>query len=332
MNKIKLKCYIKNFDLYSFIKQNYSDKIIDNKDEYTLKCPNCPSSKSAKLSICKDRKIFHCFRCGIRGNLVNFISLYKNCSNKEAINILCNSNLPQINDELVAEILSFFDHENEEKKENSKIIFLPDDYRPLNFYSNDSDCIQYAFKRGIKKEHIELFDIGYSQKLKRIIFPVYENYELVGWQGRDIYNSPIKALTCPGMEKANYIYNYDNVIGKKEAILCEGPIDAIHAYKYNSMAIFGKKISKIQLNLLLKLNLDIIYLGLDEDAGKEKIELANSLYGFIPKIKILSFPNSKDLGDSSEEEIEQYVKKSILYSPSLKNKNNITNSLLFLST
>ena len=162
-------------------------------------------------------------------------------------------------------------------------------------------------------EHISDFDIGYSQKMRRLIFPVYFEGNLAGWQGWAIDEERVKAFTCPGFDKSKFLFNYDSVIGKEYVVLCEGPIDVVRAFKYNAVGLFGKKISKSQLNLLLSLNLKKIYIGLDPDAQKEAYELAKNLSGFIGDIRILEINEGRDLGDSNTEEIDKYVENSKKY-------------------
>ena len=41
--------------------------------------------------------------------------------------------------------------------------------------------------------------------------------------------------------------------------------------------------------------------------------MAQQFRGFVPQIFILNIPEHRDLGDSSEDEIQQYIEDSVFY-------------------
>ena len=60
----------------------------------------CPfhNEKTPSFSVSPERQIFHCFGCGVGGNVINFISKIENVNFIEAVEILANKagiNLPQ---------------------------------------------------------------------------------------------------------------------------------------------------------------------------------------------------------------------------------------------
>jgi hypothetical protein len=99
-----------------------------------------------------------------------------------------------------------------------------------------------------------------------LVFPVYFNKELVGWQLRFIPGTPhgdrmgkLKYLHV--FKKGNYLYNYDNARQFKSVVLVEG---VKKAWKFpNGVATLGKGISDKQIQLLQ--NWDDIIIMYDGD-------------------------------------------------------------------
>ena len=50
----------------------------------------CPfhSEKSPSFSVTPSKQIYHCFGCGVSGNVITFIMKYENCSFQEAVKML----------------------------------------------------------------------------------------------------------------------------------------------------------------------------------------------------------------------------------------------------
>jgi len=291
--------------------KSYQSDYNENSTHYILKCPEC---NREKLYVDKKEKLFICFRCGIKGGFVGLVRYLKNVSCEEAYRIINNNR--RVDSKLEQETLHSLTHfwEKVEKRQKSKLVFLPDDCRPLSFYDNDGLLIlnDYLEERELTKLHSYIFDLGYSQKMQRLIFPIYSGYELVGWQGRTIFpNVKPKMLNNLGLNKSDYLYNYDTVFdnGVKSLILSEGPIDCIKANGVMpAVALFGKTMSRKQFNDIITLSPDKLYIGLDFDAEKQAFEIARKFFCFIPEVYVLNIPEGRDLGDSSIEEIEGYIR------------------------
>lgn len=284
----------------------------ENKTHYILKCPMCSKEK---LYIDKEKHLFICFRCGIKGGATTLITYLKNISYSEASRLFYGERRVGIElDEEFFKILDDIHYKLKEKNKKQKIIYLPNNCHPISFYNENDDVYIYLKNRDITSLHNVLFDIGYSSLLNRVIFPIFYNYELVGWQARAIYDEQApKILNNTGFVKSNYLYNYDTVknINVKNIILTEGIIDCIKANDIlPSIAIFGKTISQKQLNFIIELGLDKIYIGLDPDAKRQSENIAQKLKGFINNVFILDIPENRDLGDSSMKEIKEYIQNS----------------------
>ena len=87
-NKVRLSDFIGQFV-----------DLTEKGNSFVGKCPfhneNTPS-----FNVSNDKSLFHCFGCKAGGNILNFISKYKNLQFKEAVNYLSNyAGIPFLFDE-----------------------------------------------------------------------------------------------------------------------------------------------------------------------------------------------------------------------------------------
>ena len=87
-NKVRLSDFIGQFV-----------DLTEKGNSFVGKCPfhneNTPS-----FNVSNDKSLFHCFGCKVGGNILNFISKYKNLQFKEAVRYISNySGIPFIFDE-----------------------------------------------------------------------------------------------------------------------------------------------------------------------------------------------------------------------------------------
>lgn len=173
----------------------------------------------------------------------------------------------------------------------------------------------YLATRGIDFETAEDLQIGYDERMNRIVIPVYHHGDLVGWQKRSIPagdwgpgTAPPagttfvpKYLNPPGFPKHQVLYNLDLVEsrGERTIILVESPFSVIKAEALgipNVVATFGASPSDDQLRQLRKF--DKVHVWYDgDDAGYRGSEKA--IDGLLHYTNVLYVPaqGSKDLGD-----------------------------------
>lgn len=156
----------------------------------------------------------------------------------------------------------------------------------------------YLLKRGIKKKHIEKYNIQFVKEKKcwvcdghkffgkkkcpnckasgfnfyygRIIIPTYENGRLVYFQGRDFLNRNKKyKYMNPSAPRSQVVYFYDKIKEGDRVFVTEGPIDAMTLFDYKTTAIMGNKITTPQVKKLLwKKPSEIIFVP-DNDPNPE---------------------------------------------------------------
>jgi len=181
----------------------------------------------------------------------------------------------------------------------------------------------YWLNRGVSQNILEEFKGGLTKtgKMKnRYVFPIF-NYkkDLVGFSGRDVTNlSKIKWKHLG--EKNDFVYplflNGEAIETQREVILVESIGDMLSLYQSgvkNILVTFGVNLSLGILNYLLKIDVKMIYISLNNDSNKnnagnigaEKIYSKLTRY-FDKKQLQIALPTKKDFGEMNKEEILQW--------------------------
>ena len=127
----------------------------------------CPfhNEKSPSFSVSPDKQIFHCFGCGVGGNIFTFISKIEGVSFKEAIEILAeraNIQLPKLEDNTDS-------FKEELKAKVYKVNKFTCDFYHQNLYKPSSKPAQeYIKKRKLNNETLKSFQIGYSGRFDEL--------------------------------------------------------------------------------------------------------------------------------------------------------------------
>lgn len=238
--------------------------------------------------------IVHCFTCGHVDSLPTFLSRSLNISINTINNWLIKNfsshqisqfNLPEIDLDIKPEhVTTYLKHEDLKKYNN---------YHP------------YMFKRGLSKEVIDKFFIGYDKTSNMITFPVWdENNNLLGVTKRSVTS---KYFHIPvNLDKPIYLLNYILNEGIKTVHVCESQINALTLWTWGipAIALFGTG-SSLQYDILRKysdLNFVLCFDG--DDAGKKGAARFVKELGQSHFIVIKEIPQGKDVNDLSFEEFK----------------------------
>ncbi|MCX5719897.1 MAG: CHC2 zinc finger domain-containing protein, partial [Nitrospirae bacterium] len=118
---------------------------------------NCPfhSEKTPSFMVSQSKQIFHCFGCGIGGDVVSFLMKHENLSFGEALRHIAKKAGIKITDFTVSK--DFY-----EKRD--KILLV--NKEAMNFFvktlNNSEAASAYLKKRDIHVESIQRFSIGYA--------------------------------------------------------------------------------------------------------------------------------------------------------------------------
>lgn len=161
----------------------------------------CPfhSEKSPSFSVSPDRQIFHCFGCGVGGNVYTFLMKIEGITFKEALEQLAeraNIQLPKLENNA--------DTAREELKAKVyKVNEFTAEFYHQNLYKPTSKIGQeYVKKRKMNKETLEAYRIGFSGKFDEL----YKALKAQGFGEKEILESGLVNKNDNG----TYIDRYRN--------------------------------------------------------------------------------------------------------------------------
>lgn len=161
----------------------------------------CPfhNEKSPSFSVSPDKQIFHCFGCGVGGNVFSFITQIEGINFVEAVQMLAeraNIQLPTLQDN--------GDSQREELKAKVyKVNEFTAEFYHQNLYKTQAKIAQeYVKKRQLSNETLKSFKIGFSGKFDEL----YQELKKHGFGEREILESGLVNKN----ERGQYIDRYRN--------------------------------------------------------------------------------------------------------------------------
>lgn len=227
----------------------------------------CPfhTEKSPSFSVSPSKQLFHCFGCGVGGDVIAFIRQYENYSFTEALTLLAkrvNIELPQVSDNDRAK--------NDEKNIILEINKTAAKYFYENLLSKDGEIgLKYFKDRGLESRHITHFGLGFAKKTSndlyqylkgmgysddilkksglinidekgardrfwnRVMFPIIDvNSRVIGFGGRVLGDGLPKYVNSPetlAFDKSRNLYglNFAKRTRRDFFLVCEGYMDVI---------------------------------------------------------------------------------------------------------
>jgi len=257
------------------------------------------------------------------GTLEEFIMEHQKVSEREVKEILV-----RLRRKLLRRGISISPPQSRPTYENAKELEEITDEKlpPLETFKEDTirkdklgrKALIYLIKRGIKKKHIEKYNLMYVKEPKcwichgyrfigeekcpnckatgynfyhgRVIIPTYENGKLVYFQGRDFMGKKKKfKYMNPSVPKSQVVYFYDKINEGDRVFVTEGPIDAITLYDYTTTAMMGNRISNAQAQKLLwKKPSEIIFVPDNDPKTETKKLIMKNVADNIKTIKRLA--------------------------------------------
>ena len=125
---------------------------------YVAVCPfHNDTNPSMQISV--DKQIYKCFACGAGGNVFTFVEEFEKISFIEAVKVVA---------DFIGYDLSKYDVAMPQKSVDPKVEKLlklvkdASEFYTYNLLNSDNDGLKYFEKRGVTKEIIEAFKLGYS--------------------------------------------------------------------------------------------------------------------------------------------------------------------------
>jgi len=270
---------------------------------YAYKCPFCTHHKK-KLEInmvpnAKGENPWHCWVCDAKGKTL--VGLFKKI---------------KVDKEKIFELKSTLGFTEKRKDEEEHVkVELPKEFIALYEAKPTPQAKQaaaYLKKRGIKKEDIIKYNIGYCEAGRyenMVIIPSYnENGTLEYFVGRSFEKDPRKKFDAPTASKN--IIGFENLINwNVPIILCEGAFDAI-AVKRNAIPLFGKIVPKKLMQKLVTNDVKKVYIALDKDAIKDTLKLSEKIMNSGKEVYIVEM-DDKDPSEMGFEHFTNLIQKSI---------------------
>jgi DNA primase len=276
-------------------------------DEIRFDCPFCTDHRK-RLYVNTVKQVCNCYNCGYTSTLVALISNLRKVSYSEAFKIYRENNgVLRIPDAVKDEVLDTLKIFNYDKYMMKSPIPLPESFTELD--SSNSMLAKTVRKnlhsRLVTDEMITQHKFGYcydGDYEGRAILTIYEQGLLQFWVARAITKNAYKKEMSPTNEeyqisKSEVIHNIDNATTLFNAmVLTEGIYDSA-AFGDIGTALLGKRMSQAQLEKILKYKDQLtegVYIGVDEDAQRYAIEMAEELCKYVPvyMLKIQDDPNS----------------------------------------
>ena len=237
----------------------------------------------------------HCFACGFKGQLYDFVA--------EAADKPVAWAKKWLRDNFTEQVVDYADIAIDEpirlnnKKDNSK-------YLPESILERFQSWHPYMQQRKLSRDVCKKYEVKYDPETECVVFPVRDiNGRLRFLTRRSVATK--KFLIDKDIEKEVYLlYNIikDNV---KEVYVCESQINALtlQSWGYPAIALLGTG-SEYQYKLLNKSGILKYNLCFDGDlAGKKGISrfIENITNAFIT---IINIPDKKDVNDLTKEEFD----------------------------
>ena len=270
-------------------------------NEQAHHCPFCHHHKK-KLQINLDTQQWHCWVCDAKGKKITSLLKRLHVDSKRVRKIY----------EIYGDDYIVSTSTEEEKVE----LRLPNEFRSLLKEPKGLNPLfrkvkQYAKQRGITREDIIKYNIGYCDSghyANRIIIPSYDSDNRLNYFiARSVYDEEKFKYKNPPVSKN--VIMFENQINWDEPItLVEGVFDAI-SVKRNVIPILGKFIPKILNDTIYKKGVKSIKILLDKDAQEQALYYVSYfMNNGITVTNIL--PTDKDAGDMGFTEVNSILKKT----------------------
>jgi hypothetical protein len=174
--------------------------------------------------------------------------------------------------------------------------------------------------RGVPLELAMEYDVRYDVEKRAVAFPSWIDGRLTGWQTRVIdplimelpdgqVTKRVKAMSTTGFPRDRTVMFSDRLRGSDHVVVCEGPIDALHAHLAGgNVATAGKALAAGQVELFIRRGFKKIYLALDPDAAFEIQSLEQRLGVDDVELHLVQIPAPYwDLGEMPLDEARDAI-------------------------
>ena len=275
------------------------DVVYEVESDFIIFCPYHNNYRSPAAEVSKESGLFYCFGCQESHSLIEVVMHVTKRSYFESARMVDSK----------SENVNFI--ESMEAKLNKKPDFVEFDnelIKRLNTSAlNSQRAANYYLGRGITKDSVERYLLGYSESQDMVTIPVHSPDGMcLGFVGRSVEGKEFK--NTPGLPKAKTMFNLFRAKRFDKVFVVESSFDAIRLEQAGAHAVatLGASVSGKQRELLKQYFNNVIILGDNDDAGRE---MAKKLSNILGSSAInASLPGSvKDVSDLSDEDLKKFV-------------------------
>jgi hypothetical protein len=284
----------------------------EKRKSFVTDCPKC--GREEIVWIRKDDGRSVCWKCSVYWDITSFFSLLLKKNKAELQGRFFGTASGDTLLKIQVALYSFpnrqddVQDDDEEHPQDLPIKFPKTEFIPA--YQSDR-ALAYLASRGITDlSQILKFDIRYQAWMDAVVFPVYRDGKIYGYQGRYLNPAPEQPKVMSSeFHKSRFLINYDRAKDEEAMILVEGLIDMVHADipGYGPVAAFGKLVSEEQIDLLIKAPAETIYVALDRDAYREAQVVAEKLRPHKKVFRLLPPEHRSDIGECTFPEVIESI-------------------------
>jgi DNA primase len=274
--------------------------------QITVLCP-FHDDRQPSLSINLDRKLFHCFACQAKGDILDFVARIEDVSLPDAARIVaryCGIPVEGYSPACRPPPKAAAERQNASfvngtiRKERQHHVKIPGCCKIALDQAH-----QYLFDRDLTPELIQFFGLGYCAQGRlhgRVCIPIHspDGGGILGYSGRwandDVPQGTPRYLMPLGFKKSALLYNYHRVVGAQHLVIVEGywSVFRLHALNVPAVALMGTSLSDTQMDLLGQSGARQFTLLLDSDqAGR------TATVNLLPRLSSLFFVRTPALPD-----------------------------------
>jgi DNA primase len=266
--------------------------------EYIVFCPYHANFRTPAGEVNKETGIFFCFSCQESHTLIDLVMKVTQKSYFESSRFIDQFRketniLDSINKALV--------EKNEYEPYDELLI------KRLNNQALESPrSMRYFDRRGITKDSVIKFSLGYSENQDMVTIPVNspDGSIFVGFVARSVEGKDFK--NTPKLPKSKILFNLHRAKLYDTVYVVESSFDAIRLDQNGipAVATLGANVSRNQIELLTKYFNNAIIVGDNDDAGKGMQEKILDRLG--SRATLISIPSRfKDIGDMTDDDIQK---------------------------
>lgn len=267
--------------------------------DYIIFCPLHANNRTPAAEVSKTTGYLYCFGCHDSKNLSELVMHCTGRSFFEAVRLI-DSKKADI--DILSDINMLLNKSAEFVEFDTSLI----NQLHQNLFDNDI-AIEYIKKRGITRQSVQKYQIGYSVKRSMITIPIHSPDGIcVGFVGRSIEGKQFQ--NSPGLPKSKTIFNLHRTKISSQIFVVESSFDAMRIEQVgrSAVATLGSTVSNRQMTLLKQYFNSIILLPDNDEAGRSMTRKLQDSLGSI--ITVGKIPQEyKDISDMNEDTLQSTI-------------------------